>query len=98
MPREGCITLGDLEGRLTHVEVACRRCDRRGRYGLAKLLATHGPDAKVPVWLEEVRSACARSKAHSITERCVANIPDLSRAMGWTMPGAGTTKAPATRR
>lgn len=96
MPRAGCITLADLEGRLTHVEVACRRCDRRWRYGLAKLIRERGPDAKVPEWLDEVRSGCALSKAHSIAERCLANVPDLARAMGWAAAPPGTQKAPAT--
>ena len=40
--RGDAITLGDMAGRFTMLEIACRRCVRRGR-----LIAQHG-DAELP--------------------------------------------------
>jgi hypothetical protein len=39
------VTPGDLVGRL---EVRCRRCERHGRLGLAKLIADHGAGTGLP--------------------------------------------------
>jgi hypothetical protein len=37
------ITLGDMADKgMTMLEVACRRCDRRGRLSIARLIAEHG--------------------------------------------------------
>jgi hypothetical protein len=38
----GYLTLADIAGRLTTLEVACNRCDRRGRLHIDRLLAEHG--------------------------------------------------------
>jgi hypothetical protein len=38
------ITLGMAEKGMTMLEVACRRCDRRGRLSIARLIAEHGRD------------------------------------------------------
>jgi hypothetical protein len=44
MSNRGSITLGELQGKLTMLDVACRRCERRGRVSLAlvKLLPRGG--------------------------------------------------------
>ena len=39
------ITLGDMAAKgMQMLEVACRRCDRRGRLSIARLIAEHGRD------------------------------------------------------
>jgi hypothetical protein len=38
----GAVTLGDIAGRITMLEVACDRCERRGRYRVARLMTEHG--------------------------------------------------------
>ncbi len=39
------ITLGDMANKgVTMLDVACRRCDRRGRLSIARLIAEHGRD------------------------------------------------------
>jgi hypothetical protein len=38
--RGNVVTLGDLAGKITMLEVACRRCDRRGRLRLRLLPVT----------------------------------------------------------
>jgi len=45
--RGGAITLGDLAGKVTTLEIACRRCDRRGRLSVARLIEQHG-DMRLP--------------------------------------------------
>jgi hypothetical protein len=41
------ITLGDVAARIDTLEIRCGRCDRHGRLNVARLLAEHGPDAKM---------------------------------------------------
>jgi hypothetical protein len=36
------LTFGDIAGKLTMLRVECTRCERKGRYNVAKLLAQHG--------------------------------------------------------
>jgi hypothetical protein len=38
----GAVTLGDVAGKLGMLNVACSKCDRRGRLSVAKLIAEHG--------------------------------------------------------
>jgi hypothetical protein len=35
--RGDAITLGDIADKITMLEIACRRCDRRGRLSVARL-------------------------------------------------------------
>jgi hypothetical protein len=40
---KGVISSGDMEQRgMRMLEVACRRCERRGRLSIARLIAEHG--------------------------------------------------------
>jgi hypothetical protein len=45
--RRGSITLGDLAGKIAMLEVACSRCQRRGRLWVDRLIEQHG-DAERP--------------------------------------------------
>ena len=44
MSSRGSITLGELQGKLTMLDIACHRCERRGRVSLARLIEEHGAD------------------------------------------------------
>jgi hypothetical protein len=45
---DGVITLGDMQDKgMTMLAVACRRCDRRGRLSIARLIAEHGRDGTI---------------------------------------------------
>ena len=44
----GAVTLGEIVGRLTMLEVACSHCERRGRLDVAKLIEPHGADTRLP--------------------------------------------------
>lgn len=80
MPRSGAILFGDLDGRLDTLRVACRKCDRAGRYGVAGLIARHGPNAKLVDWKAELTADCPRQQAASINimDLCGAYFPDLT--------------------
>ena len=39
------LVFGDIQGRLTMLRVECTRCDRKGRYSVAKLIEKHGSQA-----------------------------------------------------
>ena len=43
MPRGGAITFGDLIGKLDVLRVACRKCERKGQYRVANLIAITAP-------------------------------------------------------
>jgi hypothetical protein len=45
----GSITLGELHGKLTMLEIACSRCDRRGLLRLDRPIAEHGAGIGLPV-------------------------------------------------
>ena len=36
------LVFGDIEGKLDVLRVECTKCDRKGRYTVAKLIAKHG--------------------------------------------------------
>ena len=50
MINRGSITLGELEGKLTMLEVNCHRCERRGRVSLARLIEEHGLILGCPIY------------------------------------------------
>jgi hypothetical protein len=45
--RRGSVTLDDLAGRIAMLEVACSRCERRGRLRVDRLIEQHG-DMELP--------------------------------------------------
>ena len=76
--RGDAITLGDLAGRITLLEIACRRCERRGRLRVDQLLERHG-DMGLPELGDVLRSDCPQREAAAIGERCSVYYPQLLR-------------------
>lgn len=79
----GAVRLGDWPG--TWVELACRRCDRRGRYRRETLLARYGPDQGMPDLLSEISADCPHRQRQrerlAFGDRCgayYANAPGLA--------------------
>ena len=64
MSARGSITLAGLQGKLTMLEVACHRCERRGRVSLARLIEEHGADTGLPDLWESLAGDCPN--AHTI--------------------------------
>ena len=48
MNAPGFVTLGQIAGCLADLEASCKRCDRRGRLRVDRLLAEHGAALPVP--------------------------------------------------
>ena len=67
------VTLGDVAGKLTMLDVACSKCDRRGRLSIAKLIAEHGADMRLPDLREILAGDCPRPAQHplSIAAACI---------------------------
>jgi len=81
MSSSGAVTLGELAGRLPMLEVACSRCERRGRLSVAKLIERHGADARLPDLREILAGDCPRANAVSVHERCGVHYPQLVAAL-----------------
>jgi len=79
MPRSGgAWLLGDVANAgYRQLDVACTKCDRRGRVSVARLLAEHGPDMSLPDLREHVAVGCPRLQSVSITDLCGVMYPTL---------------------
>lgn len=77
----GSVTLGEVAARATHIELACSRCERRGRYRLSRLVARLGEDFPMPD-LGATIAECPR-KNHTAWDRCDFYFPGLGEIMGY---------------
>ena len=48
MSARGSITLGELQGKLDLLKIACHRCERKGRVSLVRLIDEHGAYTGLP--------------------------------------------------
>jgi hypothetical protein len=56
-------TLADLRPEVTHLDVACSRCDRRGRLSVARLVEQHGAGATIRDAVAGINADCPRREA-----------------------------------
>jgi hypothetical protein len=75
----GSVTLGEVAACASHIDVACSRCDRRGRYRLTKLIASLGEDFRMTD-LGAQLAACPKRGA-SVGQRCDVYFPGLRNIM-----------------
>jgi hypothetical protein len=68
--RRGAFTLAEIAAKLTTLEVACSRCERRGRLSLARLIEQHGAEASLGDLREVIAQGCPRLVATSVYDRC----------------------------
>jgi hypothetical protein len=73
----GFVTLGQVAARLSVLEVACNRCDRRGRLHVARLLAEHGPALPMPDLRCIIAVDCLRMIAGHVHDVCGVHFPGL---------------------
>ena len=78
MGSRGAVTLGELVDRIDRLEVACRRCERRGRLRLARLIADHGAGMGLPDLAVRLAADCARAEAPDPGTRCFVFFPQLA--------------------
>jgi hypothetical protein len=77
MSPRSSITLGDLDGKLQMLEIACHRCDRRGLLRLERLIAEHGAGMGLPVLGQILAGTCPYAASVSINDRCGVHFPQL---------------------
>ena len=70
-------TLADLQPWVSHLDVACSRCDRRGRLNVAKLIGQHGAGATLRDAVSDINADCPRRDVHTVMERCDIYFPGL---------------------
>ena len=71
----GVVTLGEVAAKAERVEIACRRCDRRGVLRTERLVSEHGPDMPIPALLRLLAADCPRMKADKMHDVCGVHIP-----------------------
>lgn len=71
------VTLGQLVGHLDMLEVACRRCPRRGRLRLSRLIAEHGASASLPMLRSVIANDCPLITSRSPYNQCGVHYPQL---------------------
>ena len=77
MSARGSITLSELQGKLTILDVACHRCERRGRVSLARLIEEHGADTGLPDLWESLAGDCQHARSAALNNRCAICYPQL---------------------
>jgi len=78
MSSRGSITIGELQGKLTMLDIACHRCERRGRVSLARLIEEHGADTGLPDLWESLAGDCQHARSTAVHNRCAIYYPQLS--------------------
>jgi hypothetical protein len=71
------ITLGDLDGKLQMLEIACSRCERRGLLRLDRLIEEHGAGIGQPVLGQLLAGDCPYAASARLTDRCGVHFPQL---------------------
>ncbi|MDB5652317.1 MAG: hypothetical protein JWL62_3837 [Hyphomicrobiales bacterium] len=80
MPRNGSTTLSDLHARdVTTLEVTCSKCDRRGVYPVANLIARLGDDFMLTAFLTDLTADCHRRVAGKFADQCGAQFLGLGQ-------------------
>jgi hypothetical protein len=79
MPRT-YLVFGDIEGKLDVLRVECTKCDRKGRYSVAKLIAKHGRKGNMMKWKEQLNGDCPKRDAR-MHDRCDLICPDLPKVL-----------------
>jgi hypothetical protein len=77
MSNRGSITLGELQGNLTMLQVACHRCERRGRVSVVRLSEEHGADTGLPDLGESLAGDCPNARTTAVHNRCAIYYPQL---------------------
>jgi hypothetical protein len=76
MKTPGSVALADVAAKATHIDVACSRCDRRGRYRLTRLVEQFGGDYPMTDLGAELAN-CPNRNATAHAERCDVFFPRL---------------------
>jgi hypothetical protein len=69
MVKDGAVQLDDIAGKITMLEIACRRCERRGRLLVSRLIEQHGAGMRLPELRYIVASDCPRVITDKVCDR-----------------------------
>lgn len=78
----GVVTLGEVATKAERVEIACRRCDRRGVLRIDRLVGEYGGDIAIPAMLRLLAADCPRMRADKMHDVCAVHVPGLPRLIG----------------
>jgi hypothetical protein len=73
----GSILLGQIADHLVTLEIACNRCDRKGKAAVDRLMAEHGPLMSIPTLLALLSADCPKRQAAKMHDVCGAHMPQL---------------------
>ena len=73
----GAITLAQVAAKTPMLDVACSKCDRRGRRNVQGLIAEYGAHIGLPELKEKLAKGCPRLDSVSIHDRCGVHFPRL---------------------
>ena len=76
-----CCVDGELVRGKTLIRIECTRCERKGRYVVAKLLAQYGRSGNMSKWVSDLRGDCPKRNAAQLHERCDLICPDLPKVL-----------------
>jgi hypothetical protein len=74
----GVITIGQLPRFRSALNVACNRCERRGRLSVRRLIADHGPELPVPELRRIIAADCPRMIEGKMHDVCGIHFPELA--------------------
>jgi hypothetical protein len=72
-PSESC--------KLDLLDIACHRCERRGRFSLSRLIEEHGADTGLPDLWESVAGDCQHARSTALNNRCAIYYPQIAGAV-----------------
>src|SRR5438270_5670001 len=81
MSSRGSITLSELQGKLSMLDVACHRCERKGRVSLVRLIDEHGADTGLPDLWESLAGDCPNAHTTALHSRCAIYYPAIAGAV-----------------
>jgi hypothetical protein len=76
------IMLGEVAERTDRLEVACRKCDRRGVLSVARLVREHGASFPMTELRQVLAGSCERLKAGKLHDPCGCHFPELPALFG----------------
>jgi hypothetical protein len=92
--RSGSILFGEVAEHLVTLEIACNRCDRKGRMAVERMMAEHGAMRTIPTLLALLSADYPRRQAHKIHDVCGAHFPQLPAVFLTKPAGRGGKEAP----
>ena len=63
------------------LRIECTRCQRKGQYSVAKLIAQHDLRGNMSKWVTDLNGDCPKRNALQMHERCDLICPDLPKVL-----------------